>query len=316
MRKSTVDRINKLVGNQYGRLRVIERDLEKGKGYSKGRYLICECSCGNITSIRFDSLERGNSTSCGCLANELASKRWKTHGLSRHEISGIYNGMVSRCTNPENQDYDLYGGRGITVCDRWSYNTDGSGLKAFIEDMYSDYSKGMELDRIDFNKGYSKENCRWTDRKTQVNNRRLSREVRYLNYTLSLTEWGHLLCIPNKILNDRVNKLGWDDPDKLLSGVTHKKQYQLSYNNEIYCAKELIEKHGFNYNSASSWKNKYGSILEGMRAHGIEFEVIDDRVYQTRSPEEGIDWIKSKDDLTLFEEHILLKIKTQEENNV
>jgi hypothetical protein len=89
----------------------------------------------------------------------------KTHGKRKDPIYYVWRSMKQRCLNKNHKNYDRYGGRGITVCDEWL-----NSFENFYRDM-GDRPKGLSLDRIDNNKGYSKENCRWTTFKNQSRNR-------------------------------------------------------------------------------------------------------------------------------------------------
>lgn len=125
----------------------------------------CECDCGNKKVIRANHLKSGVSKSCGCLNIELLKKR-ATHGRSRNDaIYRIWQGMIQRCTNPKNPKYSYYGGRGISVCDRWGK------FENFLHDM-GERPKGLTLDRFpDKNGNYELSNCRWATWKQQQNNR-------------------------------------------------------------------------------------------------------------------------------------------------
>ena len=93
----------------------------------------------------------------------------KTHGLSGHILYAKWVNMMHRCYSKNNKRYFDWGGRGITVCDKWH------NVANFIEDMYPSYINGLTLDRKDNDKGYSKDNCRWVDKSTQVINQRIRR---------------------------------------------------------------------------------------------------------------------------------------------
>lgn len=148
-----------LVGVIFERLTVLEKDpLRDSNGSSKW---ICKCICGTIKSISQRSLRSGATRSCGCLNREICT----THGLSDHRLYSIYSSMKERCVNPEADSYKYYGGRGITICDYWLED-----FINFYNDMLPTYKEGLELDRIDGDKDYSKDNCRWITHQQNLHN--------------------------------------------------------------------------------------------------------------------------------------------------
>lgn len=219
-----------LIGSSFGRWVVVSDAppyiSPKGAIYAK---YMCKCSCGNTKSVRESSLLDGDSQSCGCLAKEKASARVKTHGLSKHPLYNVHHGMLRRCYDESRKDYKHYGGRGISVCERW--RDSDNGLIQFIEDMYSTFEDGLELDRIDVNGDYSKENCRWATRRTQVINRRqfgTNFDTHYIEFNgkrLCISQWGEELGINPKVIVDRIGKLGWSIDRALSTPVRIKRIY-------------------------------------------------------------------------------------------
>ncbi len=160
-----------LVGRQFGRLRVIAKAASRKLGTKWHGYWLCLCECGNETTVQRAALTSRSTKSCGCWYREQASVRARKHGAAGSSNDArwpeylIWGAIIQRCTNPKNPAYADYGGRGITVCDRWRR------FENFIEDVGRRPEYGMQLDRTDNNKGYSPDNCRWVTREANMQNR-------------------------------------------------------------------------------------------------------------------------------------------------
>jgi len=153
----------------FGRLRVLELH-SKDKNYNK-RWL-CICECGKEHVVLQDKLRDGTVKSCGCLRDEHNQMQKSRAELERRPYTRkSYAAMVNRCTNPNAPAWAKYGGRGVTVCDRWLYGENGlSGWECFFRDM-GPRPKNTSIDRIDPLKGYYFKNCRWATQSQQQDNR-------------------------------------------------------------------------------------------------------------------------------------------------
>lgn len=120
-----------------------------------------------------------------------ASSRHFVHGLSHTQIDNVYKSMISRCYKPTNNRYYRYGGRGIRVCDEWKNNKASFFQWAFE----NGYEQGLTLDRIDCDKNYSPDNCRWATQQVQQNNRSNNHLITVDNETHTVTEWSRIINV-------------------------------------------------------------------------------------------------------------------------
>lgn len=188
-------------GEKFGRLTIVEYAGRWGQGQRKWK---CRCECGNYTTHQLITLSSGNAKSCGCLRDELASQRARIHGHAATGPSKTYaawNAMKRRCTNEKSPYFKNYGGRGITVCERWN------SFEAFLADM-GIAPKGSSLERVNNNGNYEPSNCRWATKLEQDNNRRTCVWVTFNQTTQTVAQWERSLGFKTTTLRGRLRK-GW-----------------------------------------------------------------------------------------------------------
>ena len=189
-------------GDKFNRLTAIKFNR---KGKLGEQHWLFKCDCGKEKVICVAHVKRGTTKSCGCLHKEMVIMRNTTDNLKHGKCeTGVYkswDSMKQRCLNENKTTYKDYGGRGITICDRWLK------FENFFEDM-GDRPDGKTLDRIDNNLGYSKSNCRWATRKEQANNTRGNHLLTCKDKTQNVTQWAKELEMNYNTLRSRLNR-GW-----------------------------------------------------------------------------------------------------------
>lgn len=191
-----------LTGQRYGRLVVLAQEPETRKGVLRWHVL---CDCGTRTSVTSARLRYGITRSCGCLRRELLSQRAKErppkHDPATKPTLSVWSGMRQRCENPNSPAFPKYGGRGITVCERWR------DFEKFVEDMGL-RPPGMTIERADNDGNYSPENCRWATRAEQNRNKRNNVRLTWNGETKCVAQWAASTGINLGTLWGRIRK-GW-----------------------------------------------------------------------------------------------------------
>lgn len=194
------------IGDRFGRLTVSGPKFSRKPGKWIRYYAPCTCDCGTEKDVLVGSLKRGSTTSCGCLRREIHT----THGegdTGKNRLYAVWVSMKQRCTNPKHPQWAGYGGRGIAVCEAWS--ADYPTFRTWSQE--NGYTDGLTLDRIDNDKGYSPENCRWVTRLVNNNNTRTNHRIEAFGEEQTLAQWSRdPRCRVGRItLLTRIRR-GWD----------------------------------------------------------------------------------------------------------
>jgi len=194
-----------MTSERYGRWTVI-----RNTGNRLNKHILWEvrCDCGTVAERLGYTLRQGASTSCGCYSGEVNSERLTKHGGKGTKAYQAWKNMRQRCANPNGPQWNDYGGRGITVCERWN------DFANFLADM-GNPPDGRSLDRIDNDKGYGPDNCRWATSKEQNRNKRSNHMVTYKGIKKPLSEWCEVLGVSYSAAVQRLLYLGYSEEEAL-----------------------------------------------------------------------------------------------------
>lgn len=193
-----------ITGQKFGRMTAIEISHRNGKGRV---FWKCRCDCGKEKAVSSWHLRLGGTKSCGCLHTDFArsGKHSRKHGdACGGELTSEYwrwQSMKARCYNPNTKSYPAYGGRGISICERWLKD-----YGAFLSDM-GRCPEGFMLDRIDVNGNYEPGNCRWVSLSDSLFNRRpRGNQITHDGKTMNQKQWAEQLGISMRRLKTKLRK--------------------------------------------------------------------------------------------------------------
>lgn len=199
-----------LEGKRFGMLTVIK---VIGHSLKRGNIWLCKCDCGNEVNIPTGDFKR--SSHCGCMYINKA----KTHDLTGTRIYTIWGAMKTRCSNKNIPNYSDYGGRGIRVSPKWE-----NSFETFYSDMKDGYADDLQLDRIDNNKDYCKENCKWSNRYEQTRNKRNNQWFEKDGKRMVKADWARYFGVQFSTLSKMLDKHSFDVLHKYYSDIKLKKR--------------------------------------------------------------------------------------------
>lgn len=196
-----------LTGDVYDRWTVLGRAEDDENGNIRWS---CICTCGTRAIVYGGNLRNGSSRSCGCLQTERVRDRHTTHGMSRSKEYRTWYSMKARCDKEGNS-------RAPALCDRWA-----ESFESFVEDMGPAPGKEYNMDLIDSTKGYTPENCRWSDKPDLQSNKSNNRYLELNGQSMTLSKWARSLGMSRQALHSRLHK-GWSIEKALTTPIKHPK---------------------------------------------------------------------------------------------
>lgn len=206
---------NVYIGYRIGKLVVVEY---LGLNENKRNIWKCRCDCGNEKIYMTSQLTNGKTKSCGCSHHEIGKYLRKYNDRDR-KLYYRWTLIKQRCNNPNNKRYKDYGGRGITICNEW--NNDFYSFRDWA--ISNGYEENLTIDRIDNNKGYSPDNCRWVTNKQQANNKRTNRYITIDGITKTMKQWADEYNIDYHTVQNRIFH-GWDEIEAIITPLKWKRK--------------------------------------------------------------------------------------------
>jgi hypothetical protein len=199
-----------ITGQRFGRLTAIRMTAMASSKLKCGQRWLFRCDCGNEIEIKKASVTSGHTQSCGCLQAQSAQQAGKRNATHRHLVGGkrspeyaSWRDMHTRCENPNHNSCERYGGRGITICERWN------SFENFLADMGPKPSPKHQIDRIDNDGNYEPSNCQWATRTEQANNRCSNRLLTVDGRTQTFAQWEREANIPSARLHYYITRRGF-----------------------------------------------------------------------------------------------------------
>lgn len=209
-------KVEDISGQRFGRLTAI-----RYAGKSKGKQTLweCRCDCRKTVIVHQQNLKSGHTSSCGCYNSEVASRALKTHGLSGTRLYTIWHDMIYRCYNDNHRSHKDYGGKGIIVCKEWK--DDFETFRNWA--LQNGYKDNLSIDRIDSDKNYCPENCRWATDIQQANNTSRNLVFTVDGYTDTLSNLCRKYNVPYDTVYSRIYTGKWDIKNALFKPIKHKR---------------------------------------------------------------------------------------------
>jgi hypothetical protein len=219
-----------LTGEIFNSWKVLEEDLNP---VLNKRYWFCECLiCNVVYSVMQSNLTSYKTKMCRSCS---LAKRKQSPKREDNPIYSIWKNMRSRCNNPNNQHYHSYGGRGIKICSEWD------DFDQFVIDMGDNFSRELSLDRIDVNKGYSPENCRWATLEEQANNKRNSLKLFYRGEYYTEAQLAKATGVKRTTIQLRRSN-GWSVEEMVNGKECLEKYRDITYKGTTYKSLEAVAK--------------------------------------------------------------------------
>lgn len=172
------------------------------------RYALCECCCGYLSVSILAHVVHGKTRGCNECALELTHRSNTTHGKSSTRAYVIWRKMRSRCNDPNNDNWDRYGGRGIAVCERWD-----ASFENFFADMGHPPTAKHTLERKDNDGNYEPNNCCWATRKEQCNNTSRNVKLMYRGKIYTIAQLCEKSGLSKHLVRNRIQNYGWSVED-------------------------------------------------------------------------------------------------------